>query len=82
MASTMVGVVRYWVTATPATKWMWMTIIPADDSELNNPVWTTGPFGLPTGPPGPFSFDMVKITQAQYNGYANFAAFQSAILAM
>lgn len=78
MASTQVGVVRYWQTATPATKYMWMTIVPADDKELNNPVWTTGTFGLPAG----WVFDMVKIPQTQYYGYATFAAFQSAILAM
>lgn len=79
MASTMVGVVRYWQTSTPTTKYMWMTIIPTDDSELDNPVWTTGPFGLPAGT---WTFDIVKITQTQYNGYANFAAFQAAIVAM
>lgn len=80
MAATQVGVVRYWVTATPATKYMWMTIIPADDSELNNPAWTTGQFGLTTG--GPWTFDMVKITRTQYASYTSFAAFQAAIVAM
>lgn len=80
MASTQVGVVRYWVTATPATKYMWMTIIPADDKELDNPAWVTGQFGLTQG--GPWTFQMVKIPQSQYFGYATFAAFQSAILAM
>lgn len=80
MASTQVGVVRYWLTATPTTKWMWMTIIPTDDSELDNPAWTTGIMGGQQA--GTYSFDMVKISQTTYAGYANFAAFQAAIVAM
>lgn len=80
MAATQVGVVRCWLTSTPATKFMFMTIKPSDDSELNNPVWLAGaPFNLTQGP---WTFDMVKISLAQYNGYANFAAFRAAILAM
>lgn len=80
MASTQVGVVRYWLTSTPGTKYMWMTIIPTDDSELNNPAWTTGL--LIGNESNLYSYDMVKITQTQYAGYANFAAFQAAIVAM
>lgn len=81
MAATQVGVVRYWLTSTPATKWMWMTIIPTDDSELNNPAWTTNIID-PGATGNVYAFDMVRISRATYAGYANFAAFQTAILAM
>ena len=81
MASTLVGVVRYWQTATPANKFMWMTIIPTDDSELDNPSWTTDIYN-PGSTGLTWSFDMVKISQATYASYPNFAAFQAAILAM
>lgn len=75
--STQIGVVRYWAPASPNSKTMWMTIIPTYDSELDNPAWITN---ISTGTN--LVFDMVRISQAQYLSYANFAAFQSAILAM
>lgn len=76
--ATQVGIVRYWQTSAPGTKYMWMTIIPTYDSELNNPSWTSN---ILTGATG-WSWDMVRIPLTQYNGYANFAAFQAAVLAM
>lgn len=75
--STQIGVVRYWFTTLPTTKYMLMTIIPTYDSELDNPSWLTN---INTGTST--VWDMVRISQAQYLSYPNFAAFQSAILAM
>lgn len=76
--ATQVGIVRYWQTSSPGTKYMWMTIIPTYDSELDNPSWTSN---ILTGATG-WSWDMVRIPLTQYMGYANFAAFQTAVLAM
>ena len=75
-----VGVVRYWLNSAPATKYLWMTIVPDEDSELDNPAWTTG---ILTGTnSAQYSVDMVKIPRSQYDSYTSFAAFMADVVAM
>lgn len=81
MASNNVGVIWAWNINFPTNRYLICTILPDDDAELALPDWKLGGpsyFGLSAT----YGTTMTIMPRSQYQGYASFTAFQSAIFAL